>query len=53
MNGICRVCELLDNNTTIKEVTYCEFCEANICNGCEWNMWRRAKVMLIELKLKK
>lgn len=53
MNGVCRVCELVDNNTTIKEVNYCHLCVAFICSKCEPNILRRAKAMVIQLKLKK
>lgn len=44
--GICRVCELLDNDKTTKEITYCTFCKANICASCETNWLRRGKAAL-------
>lgn len=50
MNGICRVCELLDQDKTEKEITYCNFCKANICTSCETNWLRRGKAVLKEIK---
>lgn len=41
MKQVCRVCELIDNDKTIKEVTYCEFCKAYICKECEPNLLKR------------
>jgi len=29
--GICEVCRLIDNDTTQKTVSFCEFCGVNIC----------------------
>ncbi len=46
MNGICRVCELLDKDTTIKEVFYCEMCNASMCRECEGNWIRRGKAAI-------
>ena len=53
MNGICRVCELLDTDISIKRTYYCQSCDATICFKCKPNMWRRAKAMLMDLKVKK
>ena len=53
MNGICRVCELLDTDISIKRTYYCQSCKSNICFKCRPNMWRRAKAMLMDLKVKK
>jgi hypothetical protein len=50
MNGICKVCELIDNDKSIKPIIFCEFCNANICKSCEPNLLRRAKAMLLNLK---
>lgn len=48
MNGICRVCELIDNDTTLKEVKYCELCKAYICKQCEPNLLKRGKAAIKE-----
>lgn len=48
MKGICKVCELLDNDKTEKEGEYCEMCEAFICNECEPNWYRRAMAAIKE-----
>lgn len=52
MNGICRVCELLDSDISVKKTYFCKVCEATICYQCRPNMWRRAKAMLMDLKVK-
>jgi hypothetical protein len=52
MNGICRVCELLDKDIAIKRTYFCKSCNANICYQCRPEMLRRAKAMLMEMKLK-
>ena len=41
VKSICRVCELLDNDSGLKSVTYCELCKAYICVTCETNWPRR------------
>lgn len=52
MNGICRVCQLVDNNEEIKPTEYCFVCDAWICKDCEPNLFKRAKAALIEMKNK-
>jgi hypothetical protein len=37
----CDVCMLLDGDTTPKEVMYCKFCDAFMCEACRRNNWRR------------
>jgi len=44
--GVCRVCELLDNDKSKKPVTYCEPCDAWICENCEPDLIRRGKALL-------
>lgn len=46
---ICRVCELLDNDTNNKPVTYCELCKAYICEGCYSSPIRRANAAILNL----
>ena len=41
MKKVCRVCELLDKDTTKKEGEYCNTCKAFICNDCKPDLWRR------------
>lgn len=50
--GICRVCELLDNDKTEKEIIYCNFCKAWICSLCENNWLRRGVAALKESGIK-
>jgi len=40
-NSYCRVCQLLDNDNTIKKVKFCGFCNAHICESCEGDIGRR------------
>lgn len=48
MKGICKVCELLDNDKTQKEIEYCAFCNAAMCKQCERNWLRRGQAMIKE-----
>lgn len=41
--GVCDVHKLTFNDTTEREVTYCEICNAWICDDCEKNYSARAK----------
>ena len=52
MRGICKVCDLLDKDTSIKEINYCKLCNEYLCVPCESNLLRRGKAYLIN-KLKK
>lgn len=40
---ICKVCELVDNDKSKKQVEYCMMCGANICNVCKPNLIKRAE----------
>ena len=48
MKGVCRVCELLDNDTTEKEVEYCITCGQWICLDDEFKYIRRGLAMIKE-----
>lgn len=52
MKGICRVCELLDKDTTEKEIVWCNFCQAAMCKDCERNWLRRGQAAILD-KIKK
>lgn len=39
---VCRVCELIDGDTSIKRVCFCNDCGAYICDDCRPNLTRRA-----------
>lgn len=49
MNGICRVCQLVDKDEEIKTIEYCFVCDAWICKDCEPKLLKRAKAKLIEM----
>lgn len=40
--GVCRVCELVDGDTTLKHGFFCKSCKAFICDACKPNWGRRA-----------
>lgn len=50
--GICRVCELLDNDKRKKVVNYCYLCKALICEKCEPNYLRRGMAALKNFETK-
>lgn len=41
MQGQCDCCFLVRNDTTFKEVVFCEQCNANICKECDRNWFKR------------
>ena len=49
---ICRVCELVDNDSGQKEVEYCEYCKNYICKHCATDWPKRAIAASIEWYLK-
>ncbi len=51
MKGVCDVCNLVDKDSTIKEVKYCSICDANMCDICRPNLPKRAVALTI-LKFK-
>lgn len=38
MKGVCRVCELVQHDTSQKEVFWCDGCKAWICKDCNTNV---------------
>jgi len=52
MHQVCKVCEILDNDKTIKSGNWCEMCKAFICDKCETN-WIRRGMAAIKEKIKK
>lgn len=47
----CRVCEIVDKDSSIKWVDYCSLCKAYICEPCWNNPIRRAKAALLNYLL--
>lgn len=41
INGVCKVCELLDGDEKVKQVKWCKICGQYICNSCNVDMDRR------------
>jgi hypothetical protein len=52
VNGVCRVCELLDDDKQIKKVGYCEICKVYICYTCNKDLKRRWEAFLAHRKTK-
>jgi len=46
INGVCKVCELLDGDKKVKKVTYCNMCGVHICNDCDSDIERRWNAFL-------
>ena len=44
--GVCRCCELVDKDITLKPVKYCKVCDALICDLCRFNIIKRTKAFL-------
>lgn len=44
--GICEVCRLQYNDTTVKEVKYCSLCKVNICCDCNTKYDQRFFAMI-------
>lgn len=51
ISGYCKVCQLLDNDNTVKIVTYCGLCGVYICNHCNADITRRWEAFLIHNKI--
>lgn len=47
-NNICRVCELVDGDQSIKPVTYCPTCSHWICDECMPEIYKRGLAAAIE-----
>ena len=46
--GRCDCCYLVDGTETIKEVFYCEDCEAFICKSCKSNWLKRSAAYFLK-----
>lgn len=44
---VCDVCDLLDNDKTLKMCIYCESCKAWICPEDRMRVDRRARAMVL------
>ena len=50
INGVCKVCELLESDLSVKVVKYCNLCGVYICNDCNKDFKRRWKAFKLALK---
>lgn len=41
--GKCKCCELVDGDTSLKIVSYCELCRVYLCEPCRSNPMKRIK----------
>lgn len=53
ISGYCKVCQLLDDDTSIKKVTYCVVCGVYICGSCNKDLMRRWEAFLLKSGIKK
>ena len=47
IQGACKVCELVDDDLSTKDVFYCSGCRAYICLACRPNFLKRAKAVIL------
>lgn len=45
---VCRVCELVNGDTTVKKVCYCNLCQAYICKEHTKDIAARGEAALLE-----
>ena len=49
--GVCKVCEVVDGNTQVKEVKKCVICNAYLCIECNtdyqkrWSAFLKVKIL--------
>jgi hypothetical protein len=48
----CRVCELEDGDSALKQCEWCDNCDQWICPGCSQNYYKRGMAMIKHRKLK-
>lgn len=41
ISGVCKVCELVDNDNAVKIVVFCDVCGVYICNTCNGDYIKR------------
>jgi hypothetical protein len=47
INGVCKVCALLDSDLSVKVVRFCASCNEYICNECEKQYIKRFHAFLV------
>ena len=46
ISGVCKVCSLLENDNSVKIVTFCNLCGEYICQKCNGNLIDRFQAFL-------
>ncbi len=52
ITGVCKVCEIVDGDSSNKIVTFCIGCQVYICEACNSNLSKRWAAFKAELKRK-
>ncbi len=46
ISGVCKVCELVGEDNTVKDVKYCNMCGVYICTECNGDLEKRWSAFL-------
>lgn len=52
VQGPCAVCQLLDDDKTVKTVYWCNTCSAHLCEPCS-TRWDKRVVAFLKQRIKK
>jgi len=47
VSGTCKVCELVDNDISVKTVAKCELCNVYMCKDCKGNPMKRFLAVIL------
>lgn len=47
IQGVCKVCELVDKDLSIKDVSYCDPCNVWMCINCQGDLVKRGEAIII------
>jgi hypothetical protein len=47
ISGVCKVCELVDKDNSVKIVVFCSFCGVYICNKCNSDYFKRMEAFVL------
>ena len=46
ISGVCKVCQAVDGDETVKAVVFCKFCGVYICDKCNGDLTKRMKAFI-------
>lgn len=47
ISGVCKVCELVDGDNSVKIVAFCSFCDVYICAKCNSDYIKRMEAFVL------